>query len=173
MLVAPCRNFAVRKSDKHAKTPSSFANTKFYSLLHFLVVVGEKETAYENWIEHVSNLKRNKMSRGEIEQRKTEFSFTFSLVVLRCLFAGFLSIATRLVQDRFFGTHPKMEAATFGCLHVAVSRLQIRFYLITSGRQLTSFMFSIPRSLLRPFPSESLFSQTELIVDSRLIRFYF
>ena len=54
MSVGPRDNLTMRKSDEHTKAPSYFANTKVYSVLHFLVVIRKSETANKKWVERVS-----------------------------------------------------------------------------------------------------------------------
>ena len=146
----------MRKSDKHIKTPSWFANTKVYTLLHFLEVVGGRETEYENWIDRISKSKRNKTSRGERELRQTLNFFWFSVVVLTCLFVGFVSTPARLVWDPFseltFKWGPQLSPVFI--LHISSSTVCL--YLVTSGRQLTLLLFSITCQLLTAFQFESL-----------------
>ena len=136
MLVGPRCNLTVRKIDKHAKTPSCFSNTKAYSLLHFLVLVGERETAYEDWVDCVTKPKRNNMFWGEREQ--------FSVVVLMCSLIS--SPQLRIRCETPFRSSLQNEGHNFRLSsHCRISSSAECLDFIASSHQLTPFLFFIPR----------------------------
>ena len=78
--------------------PSWFANTKVYSQLQILVVDGERETEFKNWVDCVCLSKRNNMSWGEKADTDRIIFPIFFCSSITCFFAG--SILTAARQSR-------------------------------------------------------------------------
>ena len=101
----PCCNLAVRKSDKHTKTSSWFANTKVYLQLHSLAVVEKKEVAYKmSWGDRERETDRDR------ESRRRPWIINFPVLCCcsnTCLFAGFVFTASLWVWDPFLELTPK------------------------------------------------------------------
>ena len=125
------------------KTLFWLANTKVYSLLHFLVVARKREIAYENWVDRVYLTKRNRRKRAETN---LELSFTFSIVVPTC--------ASSWVRPPEFAsgseTHSRNSPQNGGSNFRLSSHRRVRF-------KLTVFTSSRPaaNSLLSPNPAST------------------
>ena len=114
------------------ETLSLFINTKFYSLLNFLSSCREKETAYENWITHVSWTNRNNVKKGERKSRHKPWIF-FLVFCCSCnmVVHWFHLHSCTSSRGPLFGAHPKMRAATFGFLHIVLASVHCCLYLVT------------------------------------------
>ena len=100
--------------DEHSKTSSWFTNTKVYSLQHLSVVVGKRETGYENWVGCVSVTKRMKISWREREGRHRPWIiFHVSLVIQSVLVLLFRLHNFAFGVKPIFWAHPPNVCRNF------------------------------------------------------------
>ena len=109
------------------KTLSWFTNTKVYPLLlHLLVIVEKRETAYKKWVDHFNLTKRNKMLWGERKRADTDFDIIF-LVFCCCpcmwLFADYVFTALCLGSSWSFPLICPVSTS-FNCFSVLVASSQ-------------------------------------------------
>ena len=96
--------------------------------------------------------------RRKRSERDLEFFFFFSPLLFfsnKCFLVESVLTVLRLGARPLFGARLEMGAATFGFFRIVVSGVQLTFYLVASGGQLTPFPFSITHPLLTRFPFES------------------
>ena len=154
--VRPCDNLAMRKSDKHTKTPSWFVNTKISLLLLYLSCRQEEQNGI--WkLSQPCYLDKEKQNVPRKKSRNRLWIF------LQVFLTGFVLTGLHLGMRPLFQTHPKMGKKTFGYLYIVMAGLQMlslhhHIWLPTNS-------FSILRTLLTTFPFESpLANQNSLLI---------
>ena len=102
-----------------------FTNTKFNSLLHIFFKSSRREKQNRKTESTVLSEQKKHVMRRQRAETWLEFFLIFCCnVTVRWFRLHSCASGVRLL----FGPHPKMGAVTFGCLHIAVSSLQLTVF---------------------------------------------
>ena len=152
----------IRRSDEDTETPSWFANTKNYSLLHLLADVEKRET---EWAQRIERFWFTEEINRHEKRERSDTDLNIILFSVVCLAPACALVPSSWLPngcETLSWSSSKMGAVIFGSL-----------YIIASYPQLNTLFCLLSHVHSQSSSAWATFSQSESVANLILMLFYF